>query len=172
MTDCPIDFDDVQGTLLRGYRVAMARHFVLRSTHADAAGLFIAALVDGRHGLPKITTARRTLTKPACFLNISFTCPGLAMMGISAQDLTSFDASFQLGATHASVASNIGDIGPSAPSQWMGGLSHGAQVHMLLSLWVTDSPEVLASVTATLRAAFAGCAQELSAHDADRKSVV
>lgn len=166
MTDSPIDLDDVQGTLLRGYRVALARHFVLSVTHAGAAGLFIAALVDGRHGLPKITTARRTQTKPACFLNISFTCSGLAMMGISAQDLTSFDASFQLGATHASVASNIGDIGPSAPSHWMGGLSQGAQVHMLLSLWVTDSPEVLASVTATLRAAFAGCAQELSAHDA------
>lgn len=166
MSESEIDFDDVQGLLLRGYRVAFARHFVLNITNASAAGQLVEALVSGSDGLPKITTARRILPKPVCFLNMSFTCPGLAAMGVSAQDLTSFDASFQRGATDALVARNVGDIGSSAPPEWMGGLDQGAQVHLLLSLWVTDSPDVLAEVSARLRVAFVGCVQELSAHDA------
>jgi deferrochelatase/peroxidase EfeB len=166
MSDSEIDFDDVQGILLRGYRVAWARHFVLSITDPRATGQLIEKLLHGSDGLPKLTTARRVVPKPACFLNVSFTCSGLATLGVSAKDLTSFDASFQRGATDASVARNIGDVGSSAPENWIGGLDQAAQVHMLLSLWVTDSTEELASVSARLRLAFDGCVRELSAHDA------
>lgn len=166
MTEAVIDHADVQGTILRGYRVDFARHFVLSISHAAAAGQFINALIDGSKGLPKITTARRTWPKPACFLNISFTAAGLAQLGVSASDLQSFDGSFQLGATNPAVASNVGDTGASAPQNWIGGLSQGAQVHVLLSLWVSDSLEVLESVSSQLRAAFASSMLELSAHDA------
>lgn len=166
MADPVIDYDDVQGTILRGYRVDLARHFILSITNAQLAGQFVEALVQGSNGLPKITTARRTLPKPACFLNISFTCPGLAAMGLSAAQLASFDTSFQRGATSPTTAATVGDIGPSAPENWVGGLDNGAQVHVLLSLWVSESSSVLESVSAQLRAAFAGCMTELYAQDA------
>jgi deferrochelatase/peroxidase EfeB len=160
-----IYYADVQGTILRGYRVDMARHFVLSITNAAKAGALIAGLVDGTGGLPRITTAERWTEKPECFVNVAFTAAGLQALGLS--DLSSFDPSFQAGATNPTIANNVGDVGESAPANWIGGLSNGGAVHVLLSLWVDDDAAVLEKVTATLRAAFAGCMNELSAHNAN-----
>ncbi len=166
MADPVIDYDDVQGTILRGYRVDFARHFILGITDAAAAGSFIAALVDGSNGLPKITTAQHSYPAPKSFLNISFTCPGLAALGVTAQQLATFDTSFQRGATSTTTANTVGDIGSSAPETWIGGLSNGAQVHVLLSLWVKESESLLESISTQLRAAFAAGMSELYAQDA------
>ena len=166
MSDTVIDYDDVQGTILRGYRVDLARHFILSISNAQAAGKLIGSLVDGSNGLPKITTARPIKPKPPYFLNISFTYPGLALLGLSSTQLASFDASFQRGAANATTAATVGDVGASAPENWVGGLNNGAQVHVLLSLWVAESASVLESVSAQLRAAFVGCVTEIYAQDA------
>jgi deferrochelatase/peroxidase EfeB len=162
-----IDYADVQGTLLRGYRVDMARHFVLGITDAAKAGAFIAGLVDGTSGLPRITTAARWSQKPECFVNVGFTAAGLTALGLPSTQLATFDTSFQLGASNSATAQKVGDTGDSAPANWIGGLSDGAAVHFILSLWVDDDRAVLDKVTATLRAAFAGCIKELSSHDAN-----
>ena len=166
MPDPAIDYGDVQGTILRGYRVDLARHFILSITNAPAASALIGALVDGRGGLPRITTAARWTVKPKSFVNVGFTAAGLTALGVTAQQLATFDAGFQRGASTSATASIVGDTGASAPSNWIGGLANGAEVHAILSLWVDDDPGELASVTAQLRAAFAGCMRELSAHDA------
>jgi Dyp-type peroxidase family len=161
-----IDYADVQGTILRGYRVDLARHFILSITDAAAAGAFLTSLIDGTNGMPRITTAHRWTVKPECFLNIGFTAPGLAALGVTAQQLATFDAAFQRGATSPTTAQDVGDVDESAPQNWIGGLANGAQVHIVLNLWVDDDPAVLEAVTARLRAAFAHCLTELSAHDA------
>ncbi|SDX15205.1 Dyp-type peroxidase family [Collimonas sp. OK242] len=166
MADPAIDYDDVQGTILRGYRVNLARHFILSITNPQATGRLIEALVEGSNGLPKITTARRVMPKPDCFLNLSFTSTGLTAMGLSAQQLSSFDASFQRGATSPGSAATVGDVDLSAPEYWIGGLNNGARVHVLLSLWVAESSSVLETVSAQLRTAFGGCMTELYAQDA------
>jgi deferrochelatase/peroxidase EfeB len=166
MANPEIDYSDVQGTILRGYRVDLARHFILSITDAKAAGNLIAALVDGTGGLPRITTAARWTVKPECFLNVGFTAAGLAALGLTPAQLATFDAAFQRGATSPATASIVGDVGTSQPADWIGGLADGAQVHVVLNLWVDDDPAVLESITARLRAAFAGCVKELSAHDA------
>jgi len=166
MASSAIDYSDVQGTILRGYRVDMARHFILRITNPAAAGALIGALVDGAGGLPRITTAARWTVKPECFVNLAFTGAGLATLGVTQAQLATFDASFQLGAASSVSASKVGDVGESAPANWIGGLSNAAQVHLLLSLWVDDDPAALEEVTARLRKAFSGCVAELSAHDA------
>src|SRR5258706_4103069 len=127
MAESVIDYADVQGTILRGYRVDMARHFILSITDAAAARAFLSSLIDGTNGLPRITTAQRWKVKPECFVNIGFTAPGLAAMGITAQQLSTFDKAFQLGATSSTSASNVGDVGQSAPQNWIGGLADGAQ---------------------------------------------
>ena len=87
MPNPPIDYADVQGTILRGYRVDLARHFILSVTDAAGARSFIRHLVDGTGGVPRITTAARWTQKPECFVNIGFTCTGLAALGVSAADL-------------------------------------------------------------------------------------
>jgi len=161
-----IDYADVQGTILRGYRVDMARHFILQITDAPGARAFIASLVDGTGGVPRITTAARWTTKPECFVNLSFTCGGLAALGVTQRQLLSFDLAFQRGATSAQSAALVGDVGESAPANWIGGMSNGQNVHVVLNLWVHENPAVLERVTRQLRAAFAGCLAELSAHDA------
>jgi Dyp-type peroxidase family len=162
-----IDYADVQGTILRGYRVDHARHFILQITDAAGARAFIAHLVDGTGGVPRITTAEIWTTKPDCFVNISFTCQGLAALGVPESQLKTFDGAFQLGATHPTSAGNVGDVGESAPASWIGGMGDGQKVHVVLNLWVHEDRAVRETVTAQLRAAFAGCMTELSAHDAD-----
>lgn len=166
MTDPVIDYTDVQGTLLRGYRVDLARHFILSIANAAATRQFILALVDGSNGLPAITTAQRSASHSDVFVNLSFTNTGLAALGIAASDLATFDAAFQRGATSATTANIVGDTGSSAPANWLGGMNDGSQVHIVLSLWVDTDSIQLESVSAQLRAAFAGACTELSAQDA------
>ncbi|NHR07749.1 peroxidase [Chromobacterium haemolyticum] len=161
-----LQYDDIQGTILRGYRVDLARHFVLSIRDPASAGRFIRKLVTGQDGLPRVTTAERWLKKPSGFLNIGFTCPGLAALGVGAEQLASFDPAFQLGATNAASASAVGDVGDSSPAQWIGGLADGGRVHVLLSLWVAKDPALLESLSARLRQGFADGFSELSAHDA------
>ena len=166
MAGTSIDYADVQGTILRGYRVDLARHFVLSVTDAAGAGAFIGHLVDGSGGVPRITTAARWTTKPECFVNIAFTCTGLSALGLMAAELATFDLAFQRGATSDLSAATVGDVGESAPANWIGGLAEGSRVHVVLNLWVHKDPAVLEEVTARLRAAFARGMMELSAHDA------
>jgi deferrochelatase/peroxidase EfeB len=161
-----IDYSDVQGTILRGYRVDLARHFILRITDAVAAGEFIGNLVNGTGGVPRITTARRWKDKPDCFVNISFTAPGLAALGVTEAQLQSFDPAFLAGATSDGVASVVGDTGTSAPASWLGGIQTWQNAHVVLSLWVHEDPAVLEAQSEKLRAGFAAGMTELLFHDA------
>ncbi|HEX8363640.1 MAG TPA: hypothetical protein VF613_26200 [Longimicrobium sp.] len=161
-----IDFADVQGTILRGYRVDLARHFILQITDAKAAATFIGSLVNGTGGVPRITTARRWRDKPECFVNISFTAPGLRALGLTDEQLKTFDPAFVAGATNEQVATVVGDTGDSAPASWLGGAQTWENAHVVLSLWVHEDPAVLERVSARLRAAFAPGMTELLSHDA------
>jgi len=162
-----LDYGDIQGTILRGYRVDYARHFVLGVVDAGAARRFLGSLVNGvGSGLPQVTTAARWTVKPRCFLNLGMTCSGLAALGVPQATLNGFPAAFVRGATDAATAELVGDVGASAPSEWTGGLSDGEAVHVLLSLWALESHAVIEEASAVLRAAFSGAFQELSACDA------
>ncbi|MBV8128834.1 MAG: hypothetical protein JO114_14395 [Planctomycetaceae bacterium] len=166
MTNPPIDYADVQGTILRGYRVDLARHFILSITDVAGARCLIGLMVSGAADVPQITSAARWKVKPKYFVNIGFTCAGLAALGLTPAQLATFDAGFQRGATNPKTAQIVGDVGESDPTTWVGGLSDGAAVHVVLSLWVSHDRIDLVEVTAELRAAFACCMNELSAHDA------
>jgi Dyp-type peroxidase family len=166
LVDQPIDYSDVQGTILRGYRVDHARHFILSITDPAGAAAVIGGLVNGDGGLPRITRAERWATKPDCFVNVGFTAPGLAKLGVTQAQLATFDPSFQKGATNPATAKKVGDVNASAPSTWIGGMADGDAVHAVLSLWVHEDLSVMERVTATLLAAFQGCITVLSTHDA------
>ena len=159
-----IDYADVQGTILRGYRVDLARHFILQITSAAAAGTFIGSLVDGTGGMPRITTAQPWTSKPDCFVNVGFTAPGLLALGVTAEQLDTFDDAFKAGAVNG--AAGVGDVGTSAPANWLGGAETWQNAHVVLSLWVHKDPGVLDTVSAQLRAGFAAGMKELLSHDA------
>lgn len=161
-----IDYGDVQGTILRGYRVDMARHFILQVTDATAARTFIGNLVDGTNGVPRLTTAARWTEKPACFVNVGFTAGGLTALGVTADQLRTFDTAFQAGATDPVQAADVGDVGGSAPAKWLGGVETWRNAHLVLSLWVHEDAAVLEQQSARLRAGFAAGCRELLSHDA------
>lgn len=160
-----IDLADVQGTILRGYRADYARHFVLQVTDPAGARRILGSLVQGGAKVPRITTAARWTSKPSSFLNVGITYQGLLALGLS-QEVLTFPDAFQRGATSPITAKTVGDVGRSDPSRWTGGLSAGEKVHLILSLWATDSLEVLEEVSAELRAAFNAGFHELSHQDA------
>ena len=161
--EAPLDYDDIQGTILRGYRVDRARHFILSVVDQAAAQGFLGSLVTPSSGLPQITTAARWSVKPQFFLNVGITAAGLTALG---QPTGGFPSSFTTGATARSTAKTVGDTGASAPSEWIDGLSDGQAVHLILSLWVAADPGELERVSTILRQAFAGALDELGAQDA------
>ena len=158
-----LDYADVQGTILQGYRVDHARHFVLSVVDGAGARSFLRSLVDPASGLPQITTAARWTVKPRSFMNVGITATGLAALG---QPLDGFPAAFRRGATDPATARLVGDIGDSAPSRWLDGFADGMRAHLILSLWVHRDIELLEQVSAVLRQAFGESLQELAAQDA------
>jgi deferrochelatase/peroxidase EfeB len=162
-----LDLADVQGTILRGYRVDFARHFILEIADVALTRTLLAALVSGDPALPQVTTAAPWTVKPTIFLNLGLTCAGLRKLGVAEDSLSTFPASFVLGATDSGTALTVGDTGDSAPANWIGGLSDGSRVHLIVSLWACDSLQELESASAALRAAFQGALNVLSAQDAN-----
>ncbi|MGH9277346.1 MAG: Dyp-type peroxidase [Acidimicrobiales bacterium] len=155
-----LDLADIQGTILRGYRVDHARHFVLEVVDAAAGRALLGQLA------PRITTAAPWTEKPASMLNVGITAAGLAALGVPAETIAGFPEAFRRGATAEATKKIVGDIGPSDPSRWIEGLRNGARVHAILSLWSVGDPAVLEEVTAGLRQAFTGAVTELAAIDA------
>jgi Dyp-type peroxidase family len=113
--------------------------------------------------MPQITTAARWTVKPSSFLNVGITAAGLDALG---QSTAGFPPAFVRGATSPQTASLVGDVGDSAPANWVDGFADGTSVHIVLSLWVHREAGVLEQVSATLRDAFAGALTELAAQDA------
>jgi deferrochelatase/peroxidase EfeB len=146
-----LNLQDIQGFIVRGYRVPMVRHYLLKVKTPAAARAFLGRLVSGdEKSAPQITTADEwqvgfalgplddpTSTprhKPDYCLNVGITWPGLVALGV--KDLVpnlsfkSFSA-FVEGA--AQRAERVGDKGPSGPENWIAGFGEGND-HVMLTL--------------------------------------
>lgn len=162
----PVDLADVQGSVLRGWRVRQARHFVLAIDDAAAARRFVGALVDGRDALGlHVTNAMPWERPPRHFLSVGFTFDGLGAIGVPAATLALFPDAFVQGP--AARAAALGDTGPSDPAGWAFG-APGQGAHLMLSLYTHEAqPERLERLSRVLRRRFARHALlELSSHDA------
>jgi deferrochelatase/peroxidase EfeB len=162
---------DIQGFILRGYRMPMVRHFLLTVTDPGAARKLLARLVNGDEAdAPQITTAENwhvgfapgpydeadapPRRKPDYCLNLGITWPGLLALELKDRvpnlSFKSFSAFISGAAERAKL---VGDTGPSAPDQWVGDFGRGSD-HVLLTLHAI-SPEALANYTDRLTALFA-----------------
>ena len=102
---------DIQGFVLRGYNLPVARYLFLR-----LAGPVPARALIGRL-LGEITTGQRwDGGKPESTVNIAFTHRGLRQLDLPAATLVSFPVEFQQGMLER--AQILGDCGPNAPSRW------------------------------------------------------
>ncbi len=127
-----LDLADVQGIVVRGYTMPVARHLPLRVDVARDARTWLGSLVDGDGGRPQVTTGTPWAVKPDCCLNLSVTFPGLRALGVPEQSLRSFPEEFAAGAV--SRADRVGDVGPSAPDTWLP-VFRDPDLHLLISLF-------------------------------------
>jgi len=165
-----LDLGDIQGFILRGYRMPMVRHFLLTVGVPAAARKLLGRLVNADESdAPQITTAEDwhvgfepgpgdnpadlPRRKPDYCLNVGITWPGMIALEIKERVPTlafkSFGA-FTAGA--AERAKLVGDTGPSAPQNWVGEFGKGSD-HVLVTLHAL-SPEAMTSYSDRLAALF------------------
>ncbi len=163
-----LDLADIQGFILRGYRMPMVRHFLLTVGIPAHARRQLGRLVSGDESdTPQITTAEdwhvgfgpgpgdnptdAARRKPDYCLNIGITWPGLVALQIKERVPTlsfkSFGAFIDGAAQRADL---VGDTEASSPENWIGGFGKG-QDHVLLTLHAI-SPEAMESYGDRLRA--------------------
>src|SRR5471032_362965 len=165
-----LDLADIQGFILRGYRMPMVRHFLLTIGVAAEARKLLGRLVSGNEAdAPQVTTAEDwhvgfepgpgdnpndgPRRKPDYCLNLGITWPGLVALEIRDRVPTlafkSFGA-FVAGA--AERAKLVGDTGESDPQHWIGGFGGGGD-HVLVTLHAI-SPGAMAAYSDRLSALF------------------
>jgi deferrochelatase/peroxidase EfeB len=154
-----LDLADIQGFILRGYRMPMVRHFLLTVDAASEARKLLGRLVSGDESdAPQITTAEdwhvgfmqgpgdnpdeAPRCKPDYCLNVGITWPGLVALEVKdrVQNISfkSFGA-FTAGA--AARADLVGDTGASAPENWIPAFGKGSD-HVMMTLHAI-SPEAM-----------------------------
>ena len=165
-----LNLGDIQGFILRGYRMPMVRHFLLTVGVPTQARKLLGRFVSGdESAAPQITTAEdwhvgfapgpgdnpaeAPRRKPDYCLNVGITWPGLIALELRDRVPTlgfkSFGA-FIAGA--AERAKLVGDTGPSAPHNWVGGFGNDGD-HVLVTLHAISS-EAMTSYSDRLSALF------------------
>jgi deferrochelatase/peroxidase EfeB len=166
-----LDLADIQGFILRGYRMPMVRHFLLTVGAPAAARKLLGRFVSGDESdAPQITTAEdwhvgfepgpgdnlseAPRRKPDYCLNVGITWPGLIALGIKDRVPTvsfkSFGAFTQGAAERARL---VGDTGASAPENWVASFGKGSD-HVLVTLHAI-SPDAMKSYSDRLTTIFA-----------------
>lgn len=165
-----LDLADIQGFVLRGYRMPMVRHFLLTVGVPAEARRLLGRFVSGNESdAPQITTAEDwhvgfepgpgddpkepPRRKPDYCLNLGITWPGLVALEIRDRIPTlsfkSFDAFVEGAAERAKL---VGDTGESDPQHWIGGFGAGGD-HVLVTLHAI-SPEAMAAYSDRLSGLF------------------
>jgi deferrochelatase/peroxidase EfeB len=165
-----LDLADIQGFILRGYRMPMVRHFLLSVGVPAQARKLLGRLVSGNESdAPQITTAEDwhvgfepgpednpadvPRRKPDYCLNLGITWPGLIALEIQDRVPTlSFKSFGAFIAGAAARAKLVGDSGESDPQHWIGGFGAGSD-HVLITLHAMSS-EAMAAYSERLSALF------------------
>ncbi|MGH3783736.1 MAG: Dyp-type peroxidase [Pseudonocardiaceae bacterium] len=156
-----VELADVQGLILRGYTMPVARYFGLAVREATAARALLTSLVDSDPAVPSITTARPWPVKPEYCVNLGITYRGLTALGVPSASLASFPVEYREGAVARAV--NVGDVGTSAPDHWLRWLVDPG-LHLLLML-SAQSGAALDAATKQLEQAWSTSCVELGRHD-------
>jgi Dyp-type peroxidase family len=151
-----LDRGDIQGFVLRGYRMPRAAYLFYRFTDARAARRWLAGLVD------PVTTALEWDAAPDWCANVGLTFPGLEALGLAADSLASFPEDFREGMA-ARAATALHDVGGDLPDHWQSVPPFAVRgVHAVLMLSAYDERELERQVrTSGDRAAEAGGLEEV-----------
>jgi deferrochelatase/peroxidase EfeB len=165
-----LELGDIQGFILRGYRMPMVRHFVLTVGVAAKARELLGRLVSGNESdAPQVTTAEDWHVgfspgpgdnladvpryKPDYCLNLGITWPGLVALQVKDRVSTLSFRSFGAFVAGAAVrAKLVGDTGASAPENWISAFTAGSD-DVLVTLHAI-SPEAMTTYSERLSALF------------------
>lgn len=113
MADEPelLERDDIQGLVVRAYRMPFAAYLFHRFTDAAAARSWLGVTAD------PLTTAAEWDEKPAWCANLGLTYPGLEALGLPAPFLASFPDDFREGMA-ARAGFRLADTGSDLPAHW------------------------------------------------------
>jgi Dyp-type peroxidase family len=132
-TPQPLDLDDIQGIVARGYsRHRSARYSILRIN--DAAG--------ARRWLGRVAVASAGERGPGPALNVALTAGGLAALGVPPGVLTGFAPEFVAGLADPTRSRVLGDVGENAPTGWRWGGPATPPVHLVAMLFAADDGEL------------------------------
>ncbi len=106
-----LELEDIQGLVVRGYRMPLAAYVFYRFNGADLARSWLGDMVD------PVTTAAEWDEKPTWCANVGLTYAGLEALGLPAPSLVSFPEDFRQGMA-ARAASHLGDVGADLPEHW------------------------------------------------------
>jgi Dyp-type peroxidase family len=137
-----LPLDDIQGNVLRGYRLPEVAYVFLHVHDAAAGRSLLGALA------PAVTTARPwdPDRPPRATLNVALTANGLRALGVDQEILERLPAEYLAGM--ASRADRLGDTGDSAPEHWDCGYRRG-EAHILVVLY-DENQQALARRVARL----------------------
>lgn len=124
-----LDLANIQGFVVRGYRLPLAGYLFLRIEHPTSAREWLAQLT------PHVLTAARWTEKPDSGVNLALSFEGLRALGVPDASLDEFPTEFKQGM--AARAGLLGDVGESAPENWEAGFG-GAGVHVLVMVSAQD----------------------------------
>ena len=118
-----LNFADIQGTLLRGYNYPQIRFFLFRIDDAAGARELCRKLLPGSGAPLTVTSAQTWQEKPPFCLTVGVTSGGLKKLigaqGYAAvQNRTAGDYFTPFDAGAVNRASQVGDVGASAPQHW------------------------------------------------------
>lgn len=131
------DFADVQGNILRGYRMPRVRYLVLEVTDPAEARRWLAASTSGNGTrVPQITPGHWGDEKPDTCFNIGLTYEGLRALGAPQASLEMFPNEFVEGMTARAL--KLGDVGRSAPETWPAPFNEPARIHLIASIYATE----------------------------------
>ena len=108
-----LELDDMQGNLLRGYKMRCAAYRFYRAEHPAAGREFLKRLLE--HVTTEGGREWRSGDKPASTLNVAFTFEGLRALEVDAATLSTFPADFREGMAAPRAQRSLRDTGLSAP---------------------------------------------------------
>jgi Dyp-type peroxidase family len=142
-----LDLEQIQGLVVNGYRHHTAAIYALfEITDRARACRWIGEVVRELQFAEYRRTPRNVppVIRDVC-LNLAFTHPGFAALGLHPVALNGFSLPFQEGLADANRARRLGDDGASDPSQWKWGRAD-QPVHGLLAAFGRDGDDALRAV--------------------------
>jgi Dyp-type peroxidase family len=131
-----LDRHDIQGLVLRGYRMPLAAYLFYRFDTAAAARRWLVSMID------PVTTAAEWEATPAWCANLALTYPGLRALDLSAELLAGFPEAFRQGMAARSVT-KLGDAADDRPEHWEAAPPFAARgVHAMLMVWAQSQAEL------------------------------